>query len=77
MSETLHWRPLRGREKEPLPVALQTILVKRFNIKPREPYLFDQTFLPYLQGLFDGNVDGARALIDAIDQNEKVELLIF
>lgn len=77
MSETLHWRPLRGREKEALPVALKTILVERFKIQPREPYLFDQTFLPYLQGLFDANVDGARALIDAIDQNEKVELLIF
>lgn len=77
MSNQLVWRRLRASDTETLPSALQTVLVKRFNIKPREPYLFDPTFLPYLQGLFDGNVEGAKELIDAIDKNEKVELLIF
>jgi len=73
----LVWRLPRASDTETLPVELRSILVKRFNIKPREPYLFDPTFLPYIQGLFDAGIHGAKELIDAIDKNEKVELLIF
>lgn len=82
MSTSLYWRPA-PKDLPPenyLPFALKHALAKRIWGHDGSLYgdevLVGKEFLPYLEGLADGHVEGATELIDAIREHETVLLWI-
>lgn len=82
MSTDLYWRPAPrvippGNE---LPHALKRTLAKRLwghdGSLNGDAVEVDKAFIPYLEGLADAEVAGARELINAIHEHGDVELFI-
>jgi len=67
MSGTLMWKPV-VRDGSSLPVALKWALQKR------SAYCRNWTMkdIPYLEGLVDGQVEGAQELLAAIEKHGEV-----
>lgn len=78
MSQSLYWRPAKPRKESSLPDTLKLILKKRYETLDcaNENDVLDAGALPYLEGLADAGVDGAKELIAAIKRHEQVEIWI-
>ena len=78
MSATLLWRPVVRQRDFSLPNALKYKICPRYfdhdGSLGSGPRIFDGNDVPYLQGLADGNVEGADALIQAIRKHGEVEV---
>lgn len=72
MSATLKWEPSK-RKSQSLPDALKFVLRDKGGVTG-ERTIFGSENLAYLRGLADAGIEGAQALIDAIDKHEEVEL---
>lgn len=77
----MHWRPVNPKpEGEYVDDDFRHSVAERFwghdgslRSDPRE---LDKSDLPYLQGLRDGRVQGAQAIIDAIQKHGTIEVWI-
>jgi hypothetical protein len=78
----MYWRPVNPRpEGEYVDDAVRQRLAPRLwgdgagtdSVGPDE---LDKRFIPYLEGLADGGVDGAQELIDAIRKHGTIEIWI-
>lgn len=69
MSATLSWKPVKSAEGT-LPDELKFKLRTRFNY----PRTFDESDIPFLEGLKACDIKGADTLIKAIRKYEQVEV---
>lgn len=65
MTMSLYWEPA-DRKMYDLPDALKFVLRKRYGFPVHER--MDESDIPYLKGLCDADIEGAQALIDAIEK---------
>lgn len=82
MSTSLYWRPAPKNlpPENYLPPALKHAIAKRIwehdGSVHGDEIEVNKAFLPYLEGLADGHVEGAGELISAIREHETVLLWI-
>lgn len=70
MSSTLSWRPASPPRSGSLPTALKFALRKKYN----EPInvTFDESDIPFLEGLVCAGIPGANDLISAIRMHNQI-----
>ena len=76
MSSTLMWKPVT-REGESLPYELKKTISRKLwdtDGSCGGSALLDSKIIPYLEGLRDANVKGAKALIDAINKHGEIKI---
>ncbi len=72
MGSSLYWKPVIRSENKSLDDGLKRALEKRYDLwKAR---IFNESDVPYLQGLYDAGVMGAKDLLDLINIHGEVEL---
>lgn len=78
MSSSMYWRPA-PKEEPPahdLPYELKHTVAQRFwnhdGTLHGDDHQLGKDDLPYLEGLADAGIDGARELIEAIKQHDSV-----
>lgn len=72
MSINLFWRPVPVLTADSLPTGLKWIIQKKYSL----PRVFDHSDQPYLEGLMDAGIDGAKELYIAIETHGKIELYL-
>ena len=72
MSTNLYWEPADRKMKD-LPASLKFALRKRYGGTVNET-MTDRD-IPYLEGLRDAGVEGAQALIEAIEKHEAISVI--
>ncbi len=70
MSCALYWRPVAKNRKRVGDSALRQAIEDEFGRECR----LNGDALPFLRGLVAANVDGAKALIEAIEKHADIEL---
>lgn len=73
MSSSLQWEPSH-RKSHALPSALKFALRRRYQSNGVIDAVFTETDLLYLNGLADANVEGAAALIAAIEKHGDIRV---
>ncbi len=81
MSSNLYWRHVPvAPEANRLPYGLKKAIAQSVwghdGSLNSEPVPVDGAFVPYFNGLRDGGVEGAQAVLDLIEQHGAIELLI-
>lgn len=71
MSSSLYAQPFRPKKGKCLSDSLKFALRNRYEIgNSSKPNIFNQTDLPYLQGLYDAGLKDAMELIDLIQKHK-------
>lgn len=84
MSASMYWRPVPVKpDGEPVDDDLMYLLRRRLwddetSQEPRSGCELEigHELIPYLEGLADGNVDGAAELIEAIRRHKSIQIWI-
>jgi hypothetical protein len=77
MSQSLYWKPIKPQRHSSLPSQLKFILQKRYDgLETGESIILGEAVQPYLEGLADAGIEGAKELIAAIKRHEQVEIWV-
>lgn len=78
MSMDLYWEPVAEQPDRNFPRSLKYVISQRYfqhdGSLGSDPVILNSSDLPYFEGLRDGNVEGANAVIRAIQKYGQIKI---